>query len=276
MARKAAVAGSFYPSSASDLKAFIKDAISNAAIENDKISKATSFVAPHAGYIYSGHVAAYTYKALSVAAKSMHFDSFVVIGPNHTGYGTPISVSAEDWQTPLGTIENDIELSMKIASNSFIKIDESAHRYEHSVEVQLPFLQYVVEKPKVVFICMGDQSIDAANILSGAIISASESLKRNVAVIASSDFNHYESAEVAKRKDIPAIGALEKLDYDGFNDLLRKADDTACGYGPITVAAMVAKKRGAKKGYLLKYANSGDYTGDYSSVVAYASIAFAP
>ncbi|MGC8587330.1 MAG: MEMO1 family protein, partial [Candidatus Micrarchaeia archaeon] len=276
MVRKPAVAGAFYPDSAPELRAFIKAALEEAKVDNAAISGASSFVAPHAGYIYSGKVAAYAYKALEAADKARRFDSFVIIGPNHTGYGNPISLSAEDWETPFGVVENDIELSRAIASKRQIAIDESAHAYEHSVEVQLPFLQHVVKRPRCVFICMGDQSMDSAALLSKAILDAARALGRNFALIASSDFNHYESADVARKKDLPAIEALEKIDYAGFNKLLRNSNDTACGYGPITVAAMTARARGANKGYLLKYANSGDYNKDYSSVVAYAAIAFAP
>jgi AmmeMemoRadiSam system protein B len=272
--RYEAVADSFYPADKKQLEAFIEKAMKNAKV--DKIAKdAVSFVAPHAGYAYSGAVAAYTYKALEKALSHRSIDTFVVIGPNHTGYGSPISISLQDWHTPLGIARNDTVLSNAIASHSrFITIDEEAHRSEHSVEVQIPFLQKLADK-KYVFICMGDQSIEASKILAEAVIASSIELKRSITVIASSDFNHYESAQVAEKKDMPAINALLEIDYNGFNKRLSESGSTACGYGPITVAAIFAKHEGARRGYLLKYANSGDTNRDYTSVVAYASIIFA-
>ena len=276
MMRYEAFAGSFYTFDKKELEQFIDKALQEANVDKEIAEHAVSFVAPHAGYIYSGHVAAYTYKAIKIMANARKVDTFIIIGPNHTGYGAPIAISAEDWHMPFGVVKNDLKLSKLIAEKSnYINLDESAHSNEHSIEVQLPFLQKVVEDPKCVFICMGDQSIGASKELAKAILEASKELGREVAVIASSDFNHYESAEVAEGKDMPAIEALLKLDYHEFNKRLEQSGDTACGFGPITVATIFAKEKGAKAGYLLKYANSGDANGDYSSVVAYASIIFA-
>jgi len=274
--RYEAFAGSFYTFDKKGLGQFIDKALQEANVDKGIAEHAVSFVAPHAGYIYSGRVAAYTYKAINIMASARKVDTFIIIGPNHTGYGTPISVSAEDWHMPFGIVKNDLELSKLITEKSnYINLDESAHSNEHSIEVQLPFLQKTVENPKCVFICMGDQSIEASRELAKAVLDASKELGREIAIIASSDFNHYESAEVAKNKDMPAIEALLKLDYLEFNKRLEQSGDTACGFGPITVAAIFAKEKGAKSGHLLKYANSGDANGDYSSVVAYASIIFA-
>ena len=239
--RNEAVAGSFYPAAPSKLRSMIASMLDRAVADDD-------------------------------AARAV--DTFIVVGPNHTGYGMPISVSADDWKTPLGVVKNDTELSSMLAEHDGISIDETAHALEHSVEVQLPFLQSVVSRPRCVFVCMGDQSIASSELLAGAIIDASNKLSRKVLVIASSDFNHYESAEVARAKDMPAIEALLGLDYRSFNKILREKDDTACGYGPITVAALFSISYGAKGAKLLKYSNSGEATGDYRSVVAYSSIMF--
>lgn len=274
MERKPAVAGAFYPSNAKELSDMIEGFLEKAAVDEQAASSAVSYVAPHAGYIYSGQTAAYTYKALSMM-KSLEEHTFVVIGPNHTGRGAPLSISGSDWLTPLGRVKNDVELSEKIKESSeFITIDESAHLAEHSVEVQLPFLQKVVKDPRCCFICMGDQGQDASAILNNAIETAAHALGRRVIVIASSDFDHYESAKMAETKDMPAIKALLTLNTVRFNELIIRTDDTACGYGPITVAGLNAKKNGATKGVLLKYSNSGETTGDYESVVAYSSIIF--
>ncbi|MGC9099115.1 MAG: MEMO1 family protein [Candidatus Micrarchaeia archaeon] len=274
--RYEAAADTFYPSSKSELELFVKRSIEKAKVEEEVARSALGFVAPHAGYVYSGEIAAYTYKALSIRSKAKKVDTFVIIGPNHTGLGAAIAVSMQDWHMPFGVVKNDIELAEAITKKSrYIQPDERAHAGEHSIEVQLPFLQKVVDNPRCVFICMGDQSLDASKLLAKAVIDSSKELGREVVVIASSDFNHYESAETAKKKDMPAIDALKKLDYEEFNKRLRASDDTACGFGPITVAAIFSKEKGAKSGYLLKYGNSGDVNKDYSSVVAYASMIFA-
>ncbi len=275
MEREPAVAGQFYTSEKQKLSSEIDAMLKSAKIEEKDIDVAVSYVAPHAGYMYSGAVQAYTYKALSMNEALGLIDTFVIIGPNHTGKGEPISISTTDWRTPFGTVKSDVELADELSWKSdILSIDEDAHEQEHSVEVQLPFLQKTVINPRCLFICMGNQSLDYCKTLTSAILDSSEQLKRTITVIASSDFNHYESAVVAKRKDMPAIDALKDLDYESFHRLIGQNDDSACGYGPITVAAMFAKQRGAKEGRLLKYATSGDVTKDYKSVVAYSSIVF--
>jgi hypothetical protein len=275
MARKPVVADIFYPADAKALSGLVAGFMRKAVADRRAAGRALSVVAPHAGYVYSGQVAAYSYAALAESHKHRKFDSLVIIGPNHTGRGEPIAVSLQDWETPLGTVRNDSALSRKIIDHSgLIFEDEAAHAGEHSVEVQLPFVQRAIGDVGCVFICMGDQSRKASELLCTAILSAAKGLGRNAAIIASSDFDHYEPASVAKVKDMPAIEALGRLDADGFDGLLSESGDTACGYGPISVAARFAKSGGAREGRLLKYASSGDVTGDYSSVVAYASIAF--
>ncbi|MDE1860330.1 MAG: AmmeMemoRadiSam system protein B [Candidatus Micrarchaeota archaeon] len=275
MEREPAVAGAFYPDDSIRLSKLVDEYLKEAKLEGLDPDGAVSYVAPHAGYIYSGRTAAYTFKALS-KRRDLGNATFVLIGPNHTGDGTALSISGADWMTPLGKASNDIELTKRIAGMSkFISIEERAHAREHSIEVELPFLQRVVKNPRCCFICMGDQGYEAAKMLCKAITDAAVELKRNIVIIASSDFNHYESAEVAKGKDMPAIGALRSLDTEKFNELIDRLGDTACGHGPITVAAMYAKANRARIGKLMKYATSGDANGDYDSVVAYASIIFA-
>jgi hypothetical protein len=275
MARKPAVADIFYPADAKALSRLLAGFMKDAGPVAKGAGGAVSVVAPHAGYVYSGPVAAYSYNALAESHRKRKFDSLIIIGPNHTGRGEPISVSLQDWETPLGIVRNDTALSKGIINHSdLIFQDESAHAEEHSVEVQLPFVQSALGDIACAFICMGDQSAKSSELLAEALLSATKGLGRNPALIASSDFDHYEPASVAKGKDMPAIEAIERLDVDGFNHLLAESGDTACGYGPISVAARFAKARGAKEGRLLKYASSGEVTRDYASVVAYASIAF--
>ena len=273
--RSEAVAGSFYPESKKELRAFVENSIGKADIDEDSIKNAYSYVAPHAGYIYSGNTAAFTYKALSFRSNLKDLETVVVIGPNHTDYGTAISVSLNDWKTSLQIARNDRDFSSALAESSgLIQIDESAHKFEHSVEVQLPFIQSVAPHVKFAFVCMGDQGEEASNALFKAILKAESATGRKIAVIASSDLNHYESSKTAASKDMKIIEALARLDSKRFNKLIDELNDSACGYGPITTAMLYAGSKGAREGILLKYSNSGDTTGDYSSVVAYASLAF--
>ncbi len=271
--RRSVVAGEFYSSSAKELDAFISGAIDEAMIP-EGMEKGCAYVSPHAGYEYSGKTAAYTYKALSMNAHIKDIDSIVLVGPNHTGIGTQVSVSAADWETPLGIVRNDLELSKAIVeSSSNAEFDESAHGEEHSIEVQLPFLQHLGIDKKAAFICMGYQDLETSDDLASAIVNAADKLGRNVVVMASSDFNHYEPVKAGEKKDRALFGKIESLDYAAFNRLVEGIGSSACGYGPITVAMEYAIKRGCKRGVLLDYSNSGLATGDFSSVVDYASFA---
>ena len=273
MNRSPAVAGTFYPKNKDVLKRDVGRFISEANV-GEEVSSAISYVAPHAGYKYSGAVAGFTYKALGMNRTLDRIDTFVIIGPNHTGMGYPVSISGADWEMPFGIVKNDIELSGEIASHDGMAIDEDAHIMEHSIEVQLPFLQEVVINPKCCFIYMGDQSVEYCKMLESAISKSAKRLGRRIIVIASSDMNHYESAEEARKKDLEALDEIAALRPENFHESIIKSGDSACGFGPITVSAMFAKGNGAKAGKVLKYANSGEITGDYESVVAYTSIAF--
>ncbi|MGC8647337.1 MAG: AmmeMemoRadiSam system protein B [Candidatus Micrarchaeia archaeon] len=269
-------AGAFYPVGSKEIMEFVRSSVSSAQIDSGIVDHAYAYQVPHAGYEYSGKIAAYAYKAVMLNSDMQDIESIILIGPNHTGYGAPIAVSSLDWSTPLGIIKNDNELSQAIADNESIFIDNVAHEEEHSLEVQLPFLQYALgsKEKKFVFICMGDQSLEASNALFESIELALKELKRKALIIASSDLNHYEPAEIAARKDRQLLKAMEDLDYAKFNKLIDELNISACGYGPITVAMLFAKARGARKGIILKYGNSGDSTGDYTSVVEYSASAF--
>lgn len=265
--RKAIFNGSFYPYSQNEINNVLKSLFEGVEVNTKR--KAVAVVAPHAGYIYSGKTAAYSYSSLK------NFEGTVVlVGPNHTGYGSIVAVSTEDWETPLGVVKTDVELAEKIISNSkFAKENEAAHAQEHSIEVQLPFLQHVSKSFKIVAIAMLDQSIGKAIDLANAIIKSENETGRKVAVVASSDFNHYESATTAKKKDDEVIKEILKLDIEGFYKKIDETEDSICGYGPIACAMAFSKEKNAKP-LLLKYSNSGEATGDFESVVAYASIGF--
>lgn len=266
-----AVSGSFYPSSASKLRAEVKGYLEEAA-RAVTAKERLAIVCPHAGYMYSGSTAGYSFASASNwKARGL---TAVVVGPNHTGIGTPISVSHEDWKTPLGEMECDTELADAIvASGKIARRDETAHQQEHSCEVQLPFLQVCAPSARIVCICMGWQDEKSAEDLAKAIFEAAKKTKRNIIVIASSDFTHYESAQSAKEKDTQAISLLENMDAAGFESLIDARDLSICGHGPIACALIYSKLAGAKKCELLKYTHSGEVTGEGGEGVAYASLA---
>ncbi len=268
--RYPAVAGSFYTSAPSSLRNEVRGYLEAAAREV-KPKERIAIICPHAGYAYSGACAAYSYAACSNwAGKDL---TAVIIGPNHTGMGTPISVSFEDWKTPLGEITCDKKLAEAIVNNGKVaRHDELAHAGEHSSEVQAPFLQVCCPQARMVGICMGVQDIASAQDLGMAVFTAVKKTGRNAIVIASSDFTHYEAAEVAKKKDYAAIKCLLGMDEDGFEGMCEERNFSICGHGPIAAAMHYAKLSGAKKCELLKYTNSGEETGDFAQVVSYASL----
>ncbi len=269
--RYPAVAGSFYSSSASALKSEVMRYLSEAG-KQVKRKERLAIVCPHAGYVYSGKCAAYSYAACS--NWKADWLTAIVIGPNHTGLGTPISVSFEDWKTPVGIVKCDAELADAIVkAGKIARKDELGHLREHSSEVQLPFLQEACPNASFVGICMGVQDLLCAQDLGKAIFEAVKKTKRNAIVIASSDFTHYEPADSAKKKDMAAIERMLTLDEAGFESLVEEKDLSICGHGPIAAAMHYAALAGAKKCELLKYTNSGEASGDFSQVVAYAALA---
>jgi len=220
--------------------------------------------------MYSGPVAANAYFSLAQDGKP---DTVVILGPNHTGYGNPLSAMREGaWQTPLGDVQIDSEVADDIAEEvGIVDFDEVAHRHEHSIEVQLPFLQYLFGNAfKFVPLCFLIQDLETATEVGRGL--AEVLANRNAIVIASSDFTHYESQAQVKKKDKDALQALEALDEKKFYDVLEAENVSACGYAPIAALMTYAKALGAKKAELLSHRTSGDITGDMSSVVGYASV----
>lgn len=266
-----AVAGSFYTAAASSLRAEVQGYLSIAAREVSS-KKRLAIVCPHAGYMYSGSTAAYSFAACAnLSSPSL---TAVIVGPNHTGMGLPISVSLEDWKTPLGIAKCDKELADAIISfGKIARRDETAHQQEHSCEVQLPFLQLAAPSARMVCICMGWQDAPAAEDLGKSIFTAARKLSRNIIFIASSDFTHYESAEAANEKDREAIGHLRAMDWQGFESLVSARDLSICGHGPIAAALAYSALAGAKKCELLRYTHSSEVTGKGEEGVAYAALA---
>lgn len=270
--RKPAVSGMFYAGTPDKLKEQIewcyKHKLGPGTVPrvNDKGPREiVALVVPHAGYIYSGPVAAHAYKEL---ADDGIFDTAVILGPNHSGYGPPVSLWAEDaWNTPLGEVKVNKELAYKLLGG-IIEADETAHIYEHSIEVQLPWLQYLYGELKIVPIAMLAQDIETAKEVGQAISKAGG----NIIIIASTDFTHYEPHSVATEKDQSMIEAIVNLNEEELYRRRESLSCTMCGYGPVASAIVAAKEVKGKRPSLLKYATSGDTTGDFSRVVGYGSI----
>jgi AmmeMemoRadiSam system protein B len=229
-------------------------------------------ICPHAGYIYSGPVAASAFYELAIDGKP---GTVVLLGPNHTGYGSALALMREGiWRTPLGDVEVDSGLADTILhKTSLIDVDELAHRYEHSIEVQLPFLQFLYGNNfKIVPVCFQLQDYESAVEVGRALVDALDDT--NTVVIASSDMTHYEPARAAAAKDHAALKAVTDMDAKRFYETVEGQNITACGYAPITSLITYAQGVNAKEAKLLSYHNSGDITGDHSSVVGYAAVSF--
>lgn len=226
-----------------------------------------ALIAPHAGYVYSGMTAAHAYLELFKDKVPEHL---VILGPNHTGIGKTVAVCEEDWKTPLGLVSYDTELGPAIIQeDKYAQSDCIAHNSEHSIEVQLPFLQYIYGGLSFVPICMGTQKYEICESLGKTLAKLSEEME--ITIIASSDFTHFESAESAKKKDNQAMEYLEFLDAKGFLDFVTSHKVSICGAAPIATATVFAKEMGATRFNLLKYTNSGDVTGNKNDVVAYVA-----
>jgi MEMO1 family protein len=228
-------------------------------------------ICPHAGYVYSGPVAASSFYELAIDGKP---DTVVLLGPNHTGYGSGLALMREGiWRTPLGDVEINSEISDAILhETNIIDVDEVAHRYEHSIEVQLPFLQFLYGNSfKIVPISYLMQDYESALEIGRALTEALNAT--NTVVIASSDMTHYESAKTAGAKDRAALKAVTDLNAKCFYETVETQNITACGYAPITSLITYGVGVGARA-HLLNYSNSGDITGDHSSVVGYAAVSF--
>jgi AmmeMemoRadiSam system protein B len=260
--RAPVVSGQFYPRSINDLDRQIRRCFEKVPSGEKPV---LGCVVPHAGYIYSGNTAAYVYSVLP------EVDTFILVGPNHTGHGSPVSVSSEKWSTPLGEISSDIEF-IKALPKRIIDMDENAHLYEHSIEVQLPFLQHRFSEFKIVPICMMMQDEETALDVGMEIAEAVRKVNKKVVIIASSDFSHYKPEKVAREDDAYFISSILDMDIPAFYRKLYEREASVCGYGPISAMLAATKTLGAKKASLLKYSTSGDVTGDYAAVVGYAGI----
>ncbi len=281
------VAGQFYPAG-DELVAVLEEFFRDLGGEGSG-RKITAGVVPHAGYIFSGYTASRTYRAIFEDGLP---DTFVIIGPNHTGLGSPVAVyPSGKWSTPLGRIEVDSELGREIAKRSEIAdLDELAHKYEHSIEVQLPFIQYLAGKAgkevQIVPIALGLQDAETAEALGEAIFEASRELSRDVVVIASTDFMHYGYAYGyvpfrargedllgrIKEWDFRVIQKILEFDVKGMFSEIRKMGHTMCGPGGVGTAIVSSRLAGAVEAELLHYTTSYEVSRSTDAIVGYASI----
>lgn len=293
--RPPAVSGQFYPDEKDELYELIHRCFTHSIgpgkfpslIRNKEdaagLSRVESIIVPHAGYIYSGPVAAHSYKVA--------FDFFqkfseekeilaVILGPNHYGIGSGVALSgAQFWETPLGKVRVSKTASEALANEtSIIDIDDLAHSREHSIEVQIPFIQAVagslVEKISIVPICLMLQDSETALEVADQISSFIGSYDVPCLVVGSSDLTHYEPNERARQKDLALLAEVIKMNVPSFYNTLERKNVSACGYGAIASVMRLSKIAGKSSGTLLKYATSGDTSGNNSSVVGYSSVHF--
>ena len=272
--RQPAAAGTFYSYDAGNLKKQISESFSHdLGPKRLKIQKFIAAVVPHAGYIYSGPIAAWVYSRIEKS-------NYIILGPNHSGMGSQFALMKKGlWKTPLGEVAIHEEVAEKILKECrIIEYDVIAHQYEHSIEVQLPFLQYRYGSDfKFVPITIlnefaDDLLLENCRLIGKAIANVIRREKEKWIILASSDFSHYVPQKTAKRVDLSLIEEIKKLDEKKFFEKIVEKNASVCGFGGIASAIAAAKEMGAKKAELLKYATSGDVTGEMNSVVGYASV----
>ncbi|MGI0044713.1 MAG: AmmeMemoRadiSam system protein B [Nitrososphaeraceae archaeon] len=279
--RKPSVSGIFYSSNKEQLVGELKGCFANKIFgpgrlpPSDEVRKIYGIVSPHAGYLYSGGVAANGYYSIS----SSKFNNVILVGPNHYGLGSSVATTMNGiWESPIGDVMVNPQVAKDIASRATsMDFDEFAHSRDHCLEVQIPFLLYTTEKFGIVPIILTNQEEYLARELGSAIsdtVNEWISKGEEFMLIASSDFTHYESNSEAHRKDSQLIKSILSLDISAFYYTLREYNVSACGYGAIATVMVAAKNLGATRGELIRYATSGDVTGDKSSVVGYSSILF--
>ncbi|MGQ0771989.1 MAG: MEMO1 family protein [Nitrososphaerota archaeon] len=270
--RTPAVAGMFYPKEKNELEESIQSCISHkyGSGEPSKQGKIFGAICPHAGYMYSGPVATHSFSAIA----TQDFELAIILGPNHWGIGCNIAAMKDcSWQTPLGNVDVDSEAADLVNQiTKIIEIDFFSHTRDHSIEVQIPMLQFYKKTFKILPIILNDQDYEFALEVGSAVAKLAK--KKKSIIIGSSDFTHYEENEFAHSQDKALIEPILEMDVKKFYDVLNERRVTACGYGAIASTIVACKELGATQGKLLQYATSGDVAGDKSSVVGYASIVF--
>jgi len=264
--RQPAVAGQFYPSNPQELKKQLASFVSPVAHPQS----AFGCIVPHAGYMYSGHVAGMTFGSIKIRKK------IILVGPNHTGAGAQFSImSAGTWHTPLGPVAIDSHLAdCIIAGSKYLKDDPLAHAKEHSLEVQLPFIQYLEHDVTIIPIAVLSHDPHILKEIGREIAQTvkKEGVESDCLLVASTDMTHYEPQESAQKKDREALAAILELNEDRLVEKIQQFTISMCGWAPTIVVLSCAKALGAKTAKLVRYQTSGDVTGDYESVVGYAGV----
>jgi len=266
MIRLPAVAGRFYPVDVAELTQRLAS-LASAATAEEKL-RARACLVPHAGYQYSGHVAGAVYAKLALPKR------YIILGPRHYPQGEPLAILSEGaWQTPLGEARIDSALAAELKrACPLLREDSVAHRAEHSLEVQLPFLQHLAGDFRFVPIALGTVRYSELEQLGRAVAEVVAAQGEEILVVASSDMNHYEDDRITRAKDRKALDKVLALDPRGLYDTVRREGITMCGFGPTVTMLTAARQLGATRAELVRYATSGDITGDRDEVVGYAGV----
>jgi MEMO1 family protein len=266
--RHPAVAGRFYPKDPGALRA---DVLSYLSPDEAKVD-AIGCIVPHAGYIYSGRIAGAVFAKINIPRRC------IILCPNHTGLGRPLSIMSEGaWETPLGSVPIDANLAnaLKDAFSPFTE-DSEAHYAEHAIEVELPFLQALRPDFTFVPVALGSGQFDLLEALGHALANVILAQPDTVLIVASSDMNHYENDAITRKKDAHAIERILAMDPPGLFDVVKKENISMCGFGPTVAMLTAAKRIGARAAELIAYATSGDVSGDREMVVGYAGVVVTP
>lgn len=264
MNRPPVVAGQFYPAGKNDLEAVVH----SYAVSGEQSRPAIALMSPHAGYIYSGAVAGQTLSTADIP------EDVIILGPNHHGRGHAAAVYAHgSWSTPLGEIPIASELASRVLAECPMAAEDTiAHSYEHSLEVQVPFVQFYSPNTRILPICLSHLPLPTLLQLGEGLARAASQQKTLPLILASTDMTHYESGEVARQKDFLALEKVLSLDPEGLYHVVRENHISMCGMMPTVVMLQAALALGAKDAELVSYSNSGDVTGDQSEVVGYAGV----
>jgi AmmeMemoRadiSam system protein B len=264
MQRQPAVAGQFYPGSEHTLRA----ALSQLIPEHESPKRVKGIISPHAGYVYSGAIAGQLYSRITIP------DTVLIIGPNHHGTGAAAALYPDgEWLTPLGPTAINSRLNTLLLQHiPYIQSDSDAHQLEHSLEVQLPFIQYLRHDVTISALCLGHGDYAPLRDIGHGIAAAILEYGEEVLIVTSSDMTHYESADSARRKDQQALERVLALDGKGLLEVCLRQGITMCGVVPATVMIEAALQLGARKAEVVAYGTSGDVTGDKNQVVGYAAV----
>ncbi|UCC95346.1 MAG: AmmeMemoRadiSam system protein B [Candidatus Omnitrophota bacterium] len=264
MVREPVVSGQFYPAQQQQLRRIIESLTPKKSTKEG----ALGIILPHAGYVYSGKV------AITTVSSILPKKRIVILGPNHTGFGKDFALSAKGtWKIPFGNVDIDTDLSSALLKNSdIIQEDPLAHKFEHSIEVELPILYHFFGEFQFVPLACQASTLDRYRKVALQIAEATKLIKNEILFVASSDLTHYEPDSTARKKDRDALESIVSLDEEGLLERVSRQNITMCGVAPVAVLIRCLKELGARKSHVALYETSGDTSGDYSSVVGYAGV----